>query len=129
MAGCCCAYNDRLLDCVGLSRLPGEGEARLSVDDEPLHHSEAAGGRHVRQRAPGQEQRDRGAGGHKEVSVASVNMLGTCCDVLSPSIKQIKARVAAARCLEAPFSNMLHPHMAKEKSQRFFIMCSHFYRK
>lgn len=56
MEGCYCAYNDQLLDCVGLSRLPGEGEAGLSVDDEPLRHAEAAGRRHVWQRAPGQEQ-------------------------------------------------------------------------
>ena len=67
-----------------------EGQARPSVDHEPLHHAEAAGGRHVWQCGPGQEQRHRGARGHKEVSVAPVNVTGIYCVVMSRSIKQIK---------------------------------------
>ena len=35
--------------------------------DEPVHDHETAGGRHVRERAHGQEQRVRGAGGHQKV--------------------------------------------------------------
>lgn len=54
--------------CVGLPRLPDEGQTGLSVEDEPLHHPQAAGGWDVWQRPPVQVQRDRGAGGYKEVS-------------------------------------------------------------
>lgn len=50
------SYSDQLLEYAGLSRLLGEGEAELPVDNEPLHHTEAAGGWHVWQCAPGQEQ-------------------------------------------------------------------------